>query len=57
VGDKIAARGVGFFDFFHNQNGAAGVARLLSHPLLVLLVGALISALIVPSFTRRIACK
>jgi hypothetical protein len=33
VGDKVAARGVGFFDFFHNQNGAAR-NQLELHPLL-----------------------
>jgi hypothetical protein len=35
VGDKVAARGVGFFDFFHNQNGAAK-NQLELHPLLSL---------------------
>jgi hypothetical protein len=35
VGDKVAARGVGFFDFFHNQNGAAR-NQLELHPLLSL---------------------
>jgi hypothetical protein len=35
VGDKVAARGVGFFDFFHNQNGAAKY-QLELHPLLSL---------------------
>jgi hypothetical protein len=33
VGDKVFARGVGFFDFFHNQNGAAK-DQLELHPLL-----------------------
>jgi hypothetical protein len=35
VGEKVAARGVGFFDFFHNQNGAAK-NQLELHPLLSL---------------------
>jgi hypothetical protein len=35
VGDKVAARGVGFFDFFHNHNGAAS-NQLELHPLLSL---------------------
>jgi hypothetical protein len=35
VGDKVAARGVRFFDFFHNQNGAAK-NQLELHPLLSL---------------------
>jgi hypothetical protein len=35
VGDKVAARGVGFFDFFHNQNGAAQ-NQIELHPLLSL---------------------
>jgi hypothetical protein len=35
VGDTVAARGVGFFDFFHNQNGAAR-NQLELHPLLSL---------------------
>jgi len=35
AGDKVSARGVGFFDFRHNQNGAAK-NQLELHPLLSL---------------------